>query len=499
MTLRTLTILAALAVGLSGGTAVASEVDTRVQTSDGWLQGTATADHRSFQGIPYAAPPVGDLRFRAPRPAQPWQGVRDATKPGQRCTQSDGVGVVGGEDCLFLNVTTPRAASGRLPVLVFVHGGGLVTGLGSAWNPQRMVGHDAIVVTLNYRLGAFGFLHHPSLHDPYAGNFGLADQQAALRWVRQNIAAFGGDSRNVTLWGQSGGGVSVCSQLAAPGARGLFDKAIVQSAPCGNSVLDRATATERGLDFAAFAGCASEDCLRNAPAERLVRHSDRAQTFRVHRHASDKPWMPVAGTPSLPLQPLTALRLGIAADVPLLHGGTKHEMRAHVAASYGPDVDYPTVVQDMFGQDASRILAAYPASDYATPGLALATALTDYGAMVGACSQLPALDAATRGAPVYAFEFAQPSIRSLPGFPPSAAHGADMDYLLDFQPPSFTPEQQAFADRMIGHWVAFAKTGDPQWPAYQRGTSTAQSLAIAATGPVDLATEHRCGFWRSVR
>ncbi|MCE7001371.1 carboxylesterase family protein [Kibdelosporangium philippinense] len=469
--------------------------EARVQTSDGWLQGVVAADHRSFQAIPYAAPPVGPLRWRSPQPAKPWQGVRDATRPGQRCTQSNFQGgVTGGEDCLFLNVTTPLGARKGLPVLVFVHGGGLVTGAGDAWNPRRMVQHDAIVVTLNYRLGAFGFLKHPSLDDPYAGNFGLADQQFALRWVRDNIAAFGGDARNVTLWGQSAGGVSVCSQLASPGARGLFSKAIAQSAPCGNAVLDPATAVERGLAFASFAGCSTEACLRGLPASQLVRHSDRAETFQVHRYATGKTWMPVAGTRALPLQPLTALQLGLAADVPLLHGGTKHEVRAHVTFS-GQPVDYPKVIKGMFGKEASRILSAYPAGS--NPGLTLATALTDYGAMVGACTQLPALKAASRGAPAYGYEFAEPAVRQFEGWPPSATHGADMDFLLDLMPTSFTPGQKAFADRLIGHWVAFAKNGDPGWPVYQGGI--VQSLAAAQTGPIDLAREHRCGFWQTIR
>lgn len=130
------------------------------------------------------------------------------------------VGAAGSEDCLYVNVTTPRAAAskaaGKLPVLVFAYGGGLISGSGAANDPTRIVDQGAVVITFNYRVGALGFLRHPSLRDPYAGNFGLGDQQAALRWVRRNIAAFGGDGRNVTLWGQSGGGYSVCAQLAAP-------------------------------------------------------------------------------------------------------------------------------------------------------------------------------------------------------------------------------------------------------------------------------------------
>ncbi|CAM3911841.1 carboxylesterase/lipase family protein [Kibdelosporangium persicum] len=499
MTIKTVSVLAAVALAFGLPAEAAPSHDDRVRTQEGWVRGTVTAEHRSFQGIPYAAPPI---RWRAPRPADPWQGERDATQPRQACAQIGREGLIGGEDCLFVNVTTPRTITGPLPVMVFVHGGGLVNGWGAAYDPKRMVKQNAIVVTFNYRLGALGFLKHPALDDPYAGNFGLADQQAALRWVRKNIAAFGGDQRNVTLWGQSGGGVSVCSQLASPSARGLFDKAIVQSAPCGNDVLDRQTATDRGRAFATDVGCETdtERCLRDTPVERLIRPADSEQTFKAHRRAADKPWMPVAGTTLLPLQPLTALKFGTAADVPLLHGGTKHEMRAHVSVSYPTltATNYPETVQQLFGPEADRILAEYPVTAYETPGSALGTMLTDYGAMVGACTQLPAIDAATRGAPVYAFEYAQPSHQ----YPELGAyHGTDLEYLIDRMPPSFTEEQNAFAERLIGYWTSFARTGapGPRWPEYRRGSATVMSLAIDDTGPVDLAGEHRCGFWRSVR
>jgi para-nitrobenzyl esterase len=517
-----LAILAAAGVtapGLPPTAAGAAESGSaaRVRTNEGWVEGAVTESHRSFLGIPYAAAPVGPLRWRAPRVASAWDGVRDATRPGSPCPQlADSTEPAGSEDCLFVNVTTPRDATGKLPVLVFVYGGGLISGSGAANDPKRIVDQGAIVVTFNYRLGALGFLRHPSLRDPYAGNFGLADQQAALRWVRANIAAFGGDERNVTLWGQSGGGFSVCAQLAAPAARGLFDKAIVQSAPCGNPMMTERTAHRRGLDLAAALGCTdeatAEECLRAKPVSELVRRSDRDGLFgEVRRHRADVWWFPVAGTPALPLQPLTAMRLGLAADVPLIHGGTKDEMRAHVWQAYDfpgrpvTEAEYPVIVTRLFGsRNAKRILAAYPAAAFPSPSLALATLLTDYGGVNGACTQLPAIDAAARRAPVYAYEYAQPS-GQIGDFPFGAAHSADLRYFLDTQrqgqpPPPFTPEERAFAERLIGYWTTFARTGDPgpQWPAYRRGTSKALSIAIARTAPVNLASTHRCGLWQTV-
>lgn len=487
----------------------------RAHVTGGWVKGEVTRTHRSFLGIPYAAPPVGPLRWRAPQAAKPWKGVRDATRPGLQCPQlSDAPEPAGSEDCLHVNVTTPRTVTGKLPVLVFVYGGGLISGFGAAYDPKRMVGQDVIVVTFNYRLGALGFLRHPSLRDPYAGNFGLADQQAALRWVRKNVGAFGGDNRNVTLWGQSGGGYSVCAQLAAPAARGLFDKAIVQSAPCGNPMKTVQAADRHGLAFAAELGCTdatkAEECLRDKPIRELVRRSDAEELFgQVSRHRADVSWFPVAGTPALPLQPLTAMRQGMAADVPLIHGGTKHELRSLVWLVYDrqgkpvTEAEYPQIVTRLFGpENATRILALYPASGYPTPSLALATLLTDHGGVAGTCTQLPAIDAAAQRAPVYAYEYAEPR-EPLQGFPIGASHGADLRFFLDNkqegQPPT-TPEEQAFAERLIGYWTAFARTGDPgpQWPAYRSGTSKALSIAIAQTGPVNLARTHNCAFWRTV-
>jgi para-nitrobenzyl esterase len=491
--------------------------DAIVRTSSGLVRGTVASDHRGYLGIPYAAPPVGALRWRAPRPAHAWRGVRDATRPGSPCPSLTGQPpqVTGSEDCLSLNVESPREISGRLPVMVFVHGGGFANGSGADYDPTRLITQGkVVVVTFNYRLGAFGFLDHPALDDPYAGNFGLADQQAALRWVRRNIAAFGGDPGNVTLWGQSAGAFSTCAQLAAPGARGLFDKAIVQSGPCGSALATRTVALRRGLATAAKLGCSdlksAAECLRAKPFEELT-GLGQDQVFTVHRRIAGLPWLPVAGTPALPSQPLTALRLGEAADVPLIQGGTRDEMRAFVAAKYdgtGHPVTaaaYPNIIRALFGsQNAEAILAAYPLSRYPTPSLALATLLTDDGRMLGACSQLPADDAAARRAPVFAYEFSEPTGYAIGDFPFGAAHGTDLPYFLDgsYQgpnPPPLTEKQKVLADELIGAWTRFARTGSPgpQWPRYEH--DTALSFSADRIAPINLATEHQCAFWQSHR
>ncbi len=517
-------VVALALVGAAANSAVADDMarevpdNAVVRTADGSVRGTVESGQRTFLGIPYAAPPVGERRWRAPQPVTPWSGVRDATQAGAECPQQwdteEGPVISGKEDCLFINVDTPLDITEPLPVMVFVHGGGVVTGQGAPYDPARIVdAGDVIVVTMNYRLGALGFLDHPDLDDPYAGNFGLADQQAALRWVRRNIAAFGGDPGNVTLWGESGGGFSICAQLAAPGARGLFHKAIVQSAPCGNAVSTRPAAQRRGVRAAELLGCPNRagamECLRAKPFADFVPLYAQEQDLLL-RDIGTRPWWPVAGTPAVPLQPLTALRLGLAADVPLIHGGTRDEMRSTVLVAGRHLVtasEYAAEVGDLFGaRDARAILARYPAADFPTPGLALATVLTDRGGMVGTCSQLPANDAAARGAPVYAYEFAEPSPQVIDGFPLGAHHGVDIPYFFDGRWPTpaaqaqtrASAEMSALRDKLIDYWTTFARSGQPgpDWRPYRRGT--ALSIAADQIAPVDVAREHRCAFWRTL-
>ena len=187
---------------------------------------------REYLGVPFAAPPVGSLRWAPPQPPAPWSGTHDATHPAKMCAQ----GTVANEDCLYLNITVPRGPGKRSPkpVMVWVHGGGLSVGAGSTYDPRRMATEgDVIVVTIDFRLNVFGFFAYEGLAG--SGTFGFQDQQAALRWVERNIAAFGGDPHNVTLFGESGGGVGTCAQLTSPAAVGLFDKVIMQSGGCSTS------------------------------------------------------------------------------------------------------------------------------------------------------------------------------------------------------------------------------------------------------------------------
>ena len=286
-----------------------------VTTAAGVVRGAVTPDLRFFGGIPYAAPPVGDLRFALPVPAQPWPGIRDADRPGARCMQDPQgdleMGRNTSEDCLSLNVWTPAGgqSGARLPVMVWIHGGAFINGSAGIYHAERLVTRGGIiVVTLNYRLGALGFLAHPEL----GNNFGLADQQLALHWVRDNIAAFGGDPDKVTIAGESAGGMSVCDHLVAPASTGLFRAAIIQSAPCQAQVA-RPEAEASSLAYARAVGCPdpgrAATCLRALPVDKL-----RKPVWYYHI-GDDALSGPVTGTTLLPLDPMRAIESGSASSL----------------------------------------------------------------------------------------------------------------------------------------------------------------------------------------
>ena len=476
-----------------------------VATVAGAVRGTVTAGHRFFGGIPYAAAPTGELRFAPPRPAPTWTGVRDATRPGPRCLQGPGAGPdPGAEDCLVLNVWTPPPGAAPRPVLVWIHGGAFVAGSGDIYDAHRLAERGGlVVVTVNYRLGAAGFLAHPAL-GPDAGTAGLADQQAALRWVRDNIAAFGGDPERVTIAGESAGAMSVCDHLVAPGSRGLFHAAIVMSGPC-RAQADATRARRVALAWAADAGCAdpatAAACLRALPAERL-----RTPLWQL-RLAGVGLSGPVVGTPALPDDPMTALTGPGAAAVPLLIGTTRDEFRLFAGLRYldegerfGPE-RYRPLLAEAFGADADldAVAARYPVDAAGGVAQAWSAAVTD---AAFACPAGRIADGRARLAPVYAYEFADPApptpepLRRLP-FPVAAAHSLELRSLFDVggAPPP-TPAQRRLAEQMVDAWSRFAATGDPGWPRYTPERRSWMQLRPDGSRPVtDFDTVHQCAFW----
>ncbi|WP_405166788.1 carboxylesterase family protein [Nocardia sp. NBC_01499] len=493
--------------GCGGGRAAEAAV---VQTRTGPVRGVVTADVRTFSGIPFAAAPVGELRWKPPVAPAMWSKERDATKPGAQCPQTDATGrQVGNEDCLFLNVWTPStAAAQQRPVLVWIYGGAFESGYGDAYDPSRLVrGGDMVVVTINYRLGALGFLGHPAVaqEDGQVGNFGLMDQQAALRWVHDNVAAFGGDPAKVTIAGESAGAISVCDHLVSPGSERLFQAAILESGPCEMQV-DRATAIDKSEQYASTLGCTGTDaataqCLRAIPAATLTAKP-------LHFAESDGTGLPgpIFGQPLLPQAPLAAFRAGQAAKVPVLIGANRDEYTSFAAARTITAEQYPQLLT-MFGSHADAVAALYPLDAYPQPVLAWSALMTDH---IFVCPIADASKSLIRTGPVYTYEFAEQDAVALPGmptpppFPLGASHGFELPYLFDLPqiPPPAKQAQKDLSDKMVRYWSTFARTGDPNGrglPDWPRHTGD-QALVLRSDkiSTTDTARNRHCDFWSQI-
>jgi para-nitrobenzyl esterase len=483
-------------------------------TATGEVRGLANGAGDEFLGIPYAAPPVGALRWRPPQPAASWPGVRDATQFAPHCPQLAGpFGQAStSENCLFLNVFTPsrRQAGAGYPVMVWIHGGALVSGESNDYDPAQLVHDGVIVVTVNYRLGALGFLAHPALADAngQSGDYGLMDQQAALRWVQRNIANFGGDTRNVTVFGESAGGLSTLVQVASPQAKGLFQRAIAESGSYNLTQAPLAGAETAGEAFAAKAGCASQTaaCLRSLPVATILADQDSAG------------YTPNINTEVLPQSLGTAFATGAFNRVPVINGTNHDEYRLFVALDElaGNPVtasNYQSMISSTLGVPAAVaavIAAQYPLTAYASPPVALGAVGTD---AIFACPALSIDQSLSRFVPTFAYEFNDQNAPEdfLPpaGFPYGAAHASEIQYLLALPmaafPGTLSAQQQQLAAIMKGYWTDFAKRGFPSspgtpfWPLFSTRTQTIQSLVPpvprAETG---FAAEHDCAFWTAL-
>jgi para-nitrobenzyl esterase len=503
----------------SGGNATNSTTTSgglTVATADGAVRGKAVAATDQFLGIPYAAPPVGALRWRPPQPPKPWPGVRAATSFAPHCPQpSSSFGVAStSEDCLYLNVFTPAGTQGaqgaqgaqarNLPVTVWVHGGSLRTGASEEYNPTGLVGHGVIVVTINYRLGALGFLADSALASRpggSSGNYGLMDQQAALRWVQRNIRGFGGNPGNVTLFGESAGGLSTLSQLVSPGARGLFQRAIVESGSYNPTQQSLTTAEAAGQAFATKAGCASNtaSCLRALPVSTVLANED-----------------PVGYTPDVDGVVLkqsikTALASGQFNHVPVMIGTNHDEYRLFVAvfALLGAKVtaaNYQSMIANTLSVPAAAaaaIAARYPLSHFSSPAVALGAVGTD---AIFACNSLSQGESLSKYVPTYAYEFNDENAPELflppVGFPYGAAHASELQYLFSQtavpHPADLTAAQQQLAEAMKQDWTSMAKAGVPAagWPRFS--TARQRMLSLVPPRPqleTNFSAQHQCAFW----
>ncbi|MFI0816030.1 carboxylesterase/lipase family protein [Streptomyces sp. NPDC021098] len=481
-----------------------------VATDKGEVRGAAANGVRRFFGIPYAAPPVGDRRWQPPAPAARWPGVRAANQHGARCVQTaTGSGPGTSEDCLYLDVYAPaRRVHHPLPVLFWIHGGGFMSGSGDLYDGSLLARtNNVIVVTVNYRLGVFGFLDLPGLSARGGGNYGMLDQQAALRWTRRNIAAFGGDPGRVTVSGESAGGQSVCALLASPPARGLFDRAIIQSGGCPS--LTAAQATARGRSYATAAGCGDPatgvSCLRaERPDELLAAGRDFGGILNGP--------LPVSGTPELPVAPGVAVRTGRFADVPLLIGSNRDEIRKWALPfAQATEEQYERVIGRQFGPHANEVLARYPYDAHGpsyNAAYALGAVWTDssvfYG--MGGCQyQRLAGRFASQQPKTYFYAFgdrdAPPGAGSPPpGFTVGASHAAELPYLWpSMAPKPLTPEQRQLSRTMVRYWGAFVR-GHAAWPSYRGGKlmSLLPGGRNKVVGSAAYAAQHQCSLWNGI-
>lgn len=458
-----------------------------VQTTKGHVRGVEEDGLAVFRAIPYAAPPTGDRRWRPPQPADHWTGVRDcssfsATAPQIRLPSTilPRQDEPQSEDCLYLNVWTPGADDARRPVMVWIHGGGFTGGSGSgAWyNGAHLARRgDVVVVTINYRLGALGFLYHPEFGEAPA-NFGLLDQVAALRWVRDEIAAFGGDPANVTIFGESAGGMSVGVLMGSPLAAGLFHKAIPQSGAAHNA-LAPAQATETTDAFLDAIGARlNPAALRALPVEQVLEAQQRTQVAMAQRiKGLAMPFQPVVDGHLLPKPAIEAIREGSAASVPTLVGTTAHEWKLFTAMAPGggSDIDEASarrrISRLLDGEDAEEranaILGVYrsAAESRSEPADALSlfeAAMTDYGFRVPADRLAEAQAARQPLTFAYRFDYPSPALEGRLG----ACHAVEIPFVFGTTRVSkaFSGEGQevdALGETVMDAWLAFARTGSP--------------------------------------
>ena len=503
-------LLLLILISTMGVTQVSDITSPQVKTANGIVQGTYSSGIRIFKGVPFAAPPVGNLRWREPQPVKSWSGVRKADKFGPRAMQlplfsdmmfrSDGVS----EDCLYLNIWSPaKRSTERLPVLVYFYGGGFRAGDGSEYRyeGESMARHGVVAITVNYRLSVFGFFAHPELtkESPHkaSGNYGLLDQSAALQWVQKNIAAFGGDPAKVTIAGESAGSFSVSAQMASPLSKNLIAGAIGESGSLlgSNAPAPLAEVEKAGVQFAESLGVKSLADLRALPAQQIL-------------EAAEKPGAPrfpvtVDGW-FFPKPPMQIYTSGEQAHVPLLVGWNSEEAGyKSLLGNDNPTVDnYTKAIQKRFGINAAGVLKAYPAladAEVQTVATQLASDLfIGYGTW-----KWSEVQSITGGKPVYRYIYtrARPVTKAemaklllaekdgsmrdtVAGALKKAAlggasHSAEIEYamgnLATNQVYDWQPEDYKVSQIMQGYFVNFIKTGNPNgvalplWPAIQNG------------------------------
>jgi para-nitrobenzyl esterase len=464
-------------------------LDEPIRTAGGLVSGSAgrNADVRVFKGIPYAAPPLRQLRWKAPRPAASWDGVRKAEQFSATCMQTAYPAASiyhsepepTSEDCLYLNVwTAAKFSKDRRPVMVWIHGGALTRGSGSlpTYDGESLARKGAVVVTINYRLGVFGFFAHPELTKESdrnaSGNYGLLDQIAALEWVQKNIAAFGGDPKRVTIFGESAGSWSVNYLMATPLARVLFHRVIGESGGAFGPMKRLSEVEESGTKFAHSLAAESIEAMRAKTADELLKASG-AASFPPNVDG----WM-------LPQDVYTIFATGKQNDVPIIVGSNADEAKSLTMwPSGGTTSNFMSGIKMRFGADTDKVLKLYPASTDDEAKASFYTSFTDY-VFTWQMRTWARLQNKSGKSKAYLYYFDR-----VPPGPAAerygAYHAAEIAYVFDNLDTRRAPSEEAdrkLADIMSSYWVNFAATGDPngkglpKWGAYQQSSDTALEL-----------------------
>jgi para-nitrobenzyl esterase len=503
-----------------------------VTVSDGQLRGHADGKSVAFLGIPYAKPPTDSLRWKAPQKPDPWTGVLDASHFGNRCAQNANptlqTQASADEDCLYLNVWTPDTSASKLPVMVWFHGGGNTGGSASDpvpfadggyfYSGAPLSSNGVVVVSLNYRLGVFGFFAHPGLvaEGSKAGNQGLWDQRFALQWVQENVAKFGGDPSNVTIFGESAGSFDVCMHVASPQTPALFEHAVSESGGCTTYQPALADSQAEMLAFAAQAGCAGDggsdqlSCLRGLPVSTLLGAAvpDSGMT------GSLGPFAPIVDDDFLTDQPRNLYKAGKIAQVPYLLGsnndeGTLFEIGMTPVAD---QAGLTAAIAAQYGDAGAAIAALYPLTEFDDGGVpnpyqAALTRITGDSLLV--CSTYDsALLTSGQGSNVYMYNFDIPvEIPGLVGSMPGeiflgASHGSELPFVFGTSPQFATDTAQASMSQLMErYWTRFAKSGDPNgamdlaWPKFSAQNDQRIQFALPTPSILTGFRESECNFW----
>jgi len=486
---------------------------TVVMTESGSVRGVAKDGVISWKGIPYAAPPIGKLRWRVPQAPIAWSGVRDTSQFGAACMQTDDVAK--SEDCLFLNVWRPAAASQSLPVMVWIHGGAMVHGSSTIYPGDALAAKGVVMVTLNYRMGRLGFFAHPALAaespNDVRGNYGYMDQLAALKWVQRNIAAFGGDPKQVTIFGESAGGGSVLVHLVSPMSRGRFVRAIIESAgtPGGRAKVipstDLATAEKMAEDWARSVGVTGSgpvalEQLRALPVSRLLEGTSSTETLAALAAGKTPAGMAMSIIDGrfLPETVEAAVAAGHQAQVPVMVGANDRDLGLGLA-------DSKDQIFAIFGPNAAKARRLYdPLGNQTLDELKVQVFLDK---TMTEPTRNFAHSMARSGQPVYLYRFAYVN-EAARGKIPGTLHGFEIPFVLNLPGAlvqgKATPTDQMMADLTSAYWAQFGKAGDPngegrpEWPRYDPAVDRiihfTNSGVIVGTDPL----KPRLDLWESV-